>query len=150
MEIVENRKELLDDFIRLNEEWISAYFELEDVDRALAENPYQIIENGGYIFSLISGGRVLGVCALFNDGDGVFEIARMAVSPQAQGKGFGHRLMEACIAKLEAIGARKAYLLSNTELKAALALYKKHGFSTVSRERHPVYRRADIVMERPI
>ena len=33
MKIVENKRELLSDFIRLNEEWISKHFELEDVDR---------------------------------------------------------------------------------------------------------------------
>lgn len=64
MEVVENDKELLNDFILLNEEWISAYFEIEDADLALAVNPYQIIEKGGYIFSLVAAGEVLGVCAL--------------------------------------------------------------------------------------
>lgn len=148
MEVVENKKELLDDFIRLNEEWISTYFELEDVDHALAENPHQIIENGGYIFSLITEDKVVGVCALFNEGNGVFELARMAVSPQSQGGGFGHQLMQACLSKLLAIGARKVYLLSNTKLEAAISLYKKHGFEVVSQGQHPVYSRANIVMER--
>ena len=150
MEVLENKKEHLDDFIRLNEEWISTYFELEDADRALAENPYQIIEKGGYIFSLVSEGKVVGVCALFNQGNGVFELARMAVSPQSQGGGFGHQLMQAGLSKLVTIGAQKVYLLSNTKLEAAIALYKKHGFKTVSLGPHPVYSRANIVMERHV
>lgn len=150
MDVVENQKELLDDFIRLNEEWISTYFTLEDTDRALAKNPSQIIDNGGYIFSVISNHQVMGVCALFNEGNGVFELARMAVAPQAQGNGLGHRLMQASLAKLTAIGAQKVYLVSNTKLKAAIALYKKHGFKTVSEGQHPVYSRANIVMERSV
>lgn len=147
MEIHVNQKEHLDDFIRLNEEWISTYFEIEDVDRALAANPYKIIEDGGYIFSLVSDGSVLGVCALFNEGNGVFELARMAVSPKAQGRGFGDKLMLACLEKLKVIGANKVYLVSNTKLEAAIALYQKYGFKTKSEGQHPVYARADIVME---
>jgi hypothetical protein len=33
MKIIENKRELLDDFIRLNEEWISKYFKLEAADK---------------------------------------------------------------------------------------------------------------------
>jgi N-acetylglutamate synthase-like GNAT family acetyltransferase len=150
MQIVENEKDYLDDFTRLNEEWITAYFELEENDRALAANPYQIIENGGYIFSLVSEGEVIGVCALVNEGNGTYQLVRMAVSPKHQGEGLSHKLMQACLSKLSRIGAKKVYLLSNTQLKAAIALYKKHGFKTVSLGPHPAYSRVDIVMERDV
>ena len=150
MEIVENEKDHLEDFIRLNEEWISTYFELEEVDHVLAANPYQIIENGGYIFSLVVKDEVLGVCALFNEGKGKYELARMAVSPRHHGGGLGHKLMRACLSKLSHIGAQKVYLISNTKLEAAIALYKKHGFKTVTQGQHPVYSRANIVMERNV
>ena len=150
MQVVENEKKFLGDFIRLNEEWISTYFELEHADLALAQDPYRIREDGGYIFSLVSEGTVLGVCALFNEGNGVFELARMAVSPNSQGSGFGDRLMQACLSKLDSVDAHKVYLLSNTKLEAAVALYKKHGFKTVSQGPHPVYSRANIVMERDV
>ena len=48
----ENNRCHLGDFIRLNEEWFSTYFKIEDVDRNLAADPGQIIDKGGYIFSL--------------------------------------------------------------------------------------------------
>lgn len=150
MEVFENKKEYLDDFIRLNEEWILTHFELEDVDRSLAANPYQIVENGGYIFSLVSEGNVLGVCALFNDGGGVFELARMAVSPKYRKNGCGQMLMLTCLSKLAEINAQKVYLVSNTKLEAAIALYKKHNFKTVSEGQHSIYSRANIVMERDV
>lgn len=150
MEVLENQKDQLDEFIRLNEEWISSYFEIEEVDRVLAENPFKIIEDGGYIFSLISDGRVHGVCSLFNEGDGVFELARMAVSPDSQGKGYGNILVEAALLKLNVIGAKRVYLVSNTKLKAAIALYKKYDFKTISEGQHPLYSRANIVMSRGI
>ena len=97
MEILENKKELLQDFIRLNEEWISTYFEIEDIDKKLAANTQKIIDDGGYIFSLLLDEEVVGVCALFNNGNGIYELARMAVSPEHQGKGYGERLMQAWV-----------------------------------------------------
>ncbi len=71
MEIHENNKEHLADFIKLNEEWISQYFSIEEADVALANNPSKIIEDGGYIFSLVLERKVVAVCALFNEGDSV-------------------------------------------------------------------------------
>lgn len=147
MELIINSTALLNDLISLNEEWISNFFELEDADYALAANPCQIIENGGYTFSLVVEGEVLGVCALFNEGGGVFELARMAVSPKHQGKGLGKKLILACFAKLSEIRANKVYLLSNTKLTSAISLYKKYGFKTVSQGQHSRYFRANIVME---
>lgn len=148
MERHENNREHLPDFIRLNEQWIRQYFTLEESDRTLAAAPEQVIEQGGYVFSLVEDGQVVGVCALFNEGDGMYELARMAVDPDHQGKGYGDVLMETTVAKLDDLGARKVRLLSNTTLKSAIALYRKHGFETVSTEPHPVYQRCDIVMEK--
>lgn len=148
MEVFENHRGHLPDFIRLNERWIRHYFALEEADRALAAAPERVIEQGGFVFSLVERDEVAGVCALFNKGEGVFELARMAVDPAHQGKGFGDVLMETALAKLAAIGAHKVQLLSSTSLEAAIRLYKKHGFKTVSTEQHPVYKRCNIVMEK--
>ena len=147
MWIIENDKARLQEFVNLNEEWISTYFEHEDADRALAANPYKVIEDGGYIFSLIAEGKTMGVCALFNEGNGTYELARMAVSPDAQGNGYGNKLIEACFTKLNDLNANKVYLATNTKLEAAVALYKKFGFNSVFEGVHPHYSRANLVME---
>ena len=146
MNIHENNTDHLGAFIHLNEQWIAHYFELEASDRALAANPVGVIERGGYIFSLEVAGEVVGVCALFNEGEGRYELARMAVNPGSQGKGYGDVLMETALAKLRAIGAKEVHLLSNTVLEAAISLYRKHGFDTISTEQHPVYKRCNIVL----
>lgn len=52
MNIIENSREYLSSFIRLNEDWISQYFSIEETDKKLASNPFKIIEDGGYIFLL--------------------------------------------------------------------------------------------------
>jgi putative acetyltransferase len=85
---------------------------------------------------------------LFREQAGVFELARMAVSPQHQGKGYGNVLMGACLSKLSEIGASRAFIVSNTQLEAAVYLYKKHGFATTKLGQHPEYSRGNIVLER--
>lgn len=146
--VLVNKKQYLADFIHLNEAWITHCFELEDADRALGSNPAKIIEDGGYIFSLVEDGHVVGVCALFRDDDSVFQLARMAVKKEHQGKGYGDALLSAAIAKLREIKASRIYLLSNKILVPAINLYKKHGFTVLSEGQHPVYARCDIVMEK--
>lgn len=151
MEIRENDLSLLQDFIRLNEQWITTYFELEESDRVLAANPGKVVKEGGFIFSLVTGdSEVLGVCALFNEGNSVYKLAQMAVAPEHQGKGYANLLMTACMDKLTTLNAERVYLVSNTKLKPAIALYKKYGFITVSEGQDPIYVRANIVMERKL
>lgn len=137
----------LTEFIRLNEDWIAEYFALEPIDLELAKKPAQILDNGGYIFSLEAAGEVLGVCALFRTAPHQFELARMAVSPKAQGRGYGKRLLEAALATAKSAGATQVRLLSNTKLEAAVALYKKYGFQVAATGQHPDYKRCNIVME---
>jgi len=139
---VRNRKS------EISSSWIETYFSLEPQDVELAANPAGVIDNGGYIFTLTVDDEVIGACALFKEPDDVYEIARMAVSPAQQGNGHGSTLMKACLDKLRAVKAKKAYIVSHTKLESAIALYKKHGFETAHLGKHPVYQRADIVLER--
>lgn len=148
MEILENGTEYLKDFIRLNEDWIRRYFELEEADLELRENPFSIIEEGGFIFTLVEDNVACGVCALFNHGGGEYELAKMAVDPEYQGKKFGSILMRAVLDKLETLDAKRVYLYSNTILESAISLYKKNGFDTLSVGQHPAYKRANILMEK--
>jgi len=140
----------LSDFIALNESWIKQYFALEDADIALANNPQAIIENGGYVFTITDDEKVVAACALFNQEAGTFQLARMAVSVDHRRKGLADRLMHAVLEKLREIGASRVYLLSNTKLTPAIALYKKHGFRTIHLGPHEEYARVDIVMEKLI
>ena len=147
MEIHENNTNHLKEFIQLNEAWISKYFQIEQSDIELANNPSIIIDNGGYILSLVANNKVVGVCALFNDGQGVYELARMAVAENHQGKGYAKALINKSIKKAKELQANKLYLISNTKLKPAIALYKKYGFKTVRTGQHPVYSMANIEMQ---
>ncbi len=144
-----NNKEHLPDFIRLNEKWITEHFAIESFDKLLAANPSSIIENGGYIFTITDDLVVVGCCALFKSGNvDEYELARMAVDPGFRGKGLGRQLIDAALGKATELNVLRVYLVSNTKLESAIALYKKSGFNTISLGPHPVYARANIVMER--
>jgi len=135
------------DFVRLNELWISEHFALEESDRKLAADPFKIVRDGGHILSLVEGGKVVGVCALFKESPQRYQLARMAVDPRERGKGYGETLISAAIEKARESGAETLYLLSNTVLRPAISLYRKHGFRTLTEGPHAVYARCNIVME---
>ncbi|WP_336702950.1 helix-turn-helix domain-containing GNAT family N-acetyltransferase [Chryseobacterium indologenes] len=136
-------------FRALNEEWISKYFEMEEADYKALDNPEEYILNkGGKILIALYNDEPLGVCALIKmeDPDYDFELAKMAVSPKAQGKNIGWLLGQAIINTAKESGASKIYLESNTMLKPAINLYYKLGFQKVSGRTTP-YQRCNIQME---
>lgn len=133
----------------LNEEWISTYFRMEEADyRTLDNAEAYILDNGGHILVALYEEEPVGVCALLKlaDTEYDFELAKMAVSPKAQGKGVGKLLGQAAIEKAKALGASKIYLESNTTLKPAINLYYKLGFQEIA-GRTTSYERCNIQME---
>jgi DNA-binding MarR family transcriptional regulator len=137
-------------FRQLNEEWITRYFKMEEGDYKALDHPMEyIIDKGGYIFMALYKDEPIGTCALIRMDDGGFELAKMAVSPKAQGLGIGYLLGIACIAKARTVRAPRLYLESNTTLKPAINLYYKLGFRKAAGPPSP-YERANIQMELPL
>lgn len=137
------------DFKSLNEEWIVKYFKMEEMDHASLNHPRKyILDKGGYIAVALLHDEAVGVCALIPSlhKDYDFELAKMGVSPKAQGKGIGKLLGQHMVEKAKAMGAKKLYLESNRILKPALNLYQKLGFKEVVGATSP-YERSDIQME---
>jgi len=149
VQIVDYQPQYSTAYKALNEEWISKYFKMEEADYKALENPDEyILNNGGYIYVALYDNQPIGVCALIrrDDPEYEYELAKMAVSPIAQGKSVGLLLAQAVIDKARAIGAAKLYLESNTSLKPAINLYHKLGFNKVAGRPTP-YERANIQME---
>ncbi|WP_159473441.1 bifunctional helix-turn-helix transcriptional regulator/GNAT family N-acetyltransferase [Dyadobacter sp. 3J3] len=149
VQIVEYSPEYQKAFRNLNQEWISAYFKMEDSDFKALDNPEgYILKKGGKILVALYNDEPLGVCALIKmeDPDYDFELAKMAVSPRVQGKSMGWLLGKAIILKAKELGAEKIYLESNTILKPAINLYHKLGFQKVAGRITP-YERCNIQME---
>ena len=136
-------------FRALNEEWITARWQMEEADYKALDHPKEyILDKGGHIFVALYEDEPVGVCALCRTDDPAYdyELAKYAVSPRAQGKGIGMLLGRAAIDKARELGAKKLFLESNTQLKPALHIYRKLGFRELA-EYHPAYERGDIQME---
>ena len=134
-------------FKQLNEEWIIANFKMEKEDHHALDHPQEhILDKGGHIFMALYQNQPVGTCSIIRMEDGNFELAKMAVSPSAKGKGIGWLLGQACIDKARTLGAKRVYLESNTKLRPAISLYHKLGFHKVAGPPSP-YERANIQME---
>ncbi|HVU56282.1 MAG TPA: GNAT family N-acetyltransferase [Puia sp.] len=134
-------------FHDLNEEWITTWFKMEEEDHHALDHPKEhILDGGGHIYIALYKGEAVGACAIIKMKDGGYELAKMAVSPRAKGKGIGWLLGQACIGKARELGGTRVYLESNTRLKPAINLYHKLGFRKIAGLPSP-YERCDIQME---
>ena len=139
-------------FREINEEWISRLFTLTDEDRAILADPVgRVMTPGGdVLIARDADDAAVGCIALLSYGDGVFELAKMAVAPHAQGAGIGRRLIAAALRRAAELHGRRVFLGTNSRLEAALHLYEETGFRRITRTELPVadyYARADILME---
>ena len=135
-------------FKELNEAWITQHFKMEDTDRKSLDHPEDyILDKGGEILVALYNETPVGVCALIkmDHPEYDFELAKMAVAPEAKGKGIGWILGQATLDKAKSLGAKTVYLESNTVLKPAIHLYHKLGFKKVVGYPTP-YERCNIQM----
>lgn len=140
------------DFKRLNVEWIAHYFTVEPHDLEQLDHPERyVLPNGGQIFLARLENTIVGCVAMINtgvsaQGEPSFELAKMAVSPKAQGYGVGTKLCQAAIDYGRQLGIKTIWLESNRTLTPALSMYAKVGFREVPSIPTP-YARANIRME---
>lgn len=136
------------DFARLNYQWIESDFVVEQHDREILDDPRRwVIEPGGRIFFAVVDGEAVGTVALIPAGDRVYELTKMAVSPEFRGLGIGDRLMQKCVEFGRENGCRSIWLESHTKLAPAINLYRKFGFVETPLDPNSLYQRADIRME---
>ncbi len=140
------------EFRQLNEDWISTYFVLEESDKQVLENPQQyILDKGGNVFIALENGQVIGCCALLAHDVFTCELAKMAVTPAAQGKGVGFLLGSALVERARERGFKRIILEGNTQMEASISLYRKLGFQEVPfeliKQTYELHSRCNIFME---
>jgi ribosomal protein S18 acetylase RimI-like enzyme len=106
--------------------------------------PLKLIENDWPMYCAVTGNEVVGWADITPSS--IPECAHrgelgMGVSAQHRGKGIGSRLLEACLAHARKINLAKVELTVYTNNAAAIALYRKYGFTEVGVRRD--YRRLD-------
>ncbi len=134
-------------FKQLNLEWLDKFNLREDADMIVLNDPQaEVIDKGGVIYLAKAGNEIVGTAALIHEGHDIYELAKMSVTEAWQGRGISKLLLEACLKKAAALGAKKIELFSNHQLQSALKLYEKYGFNYVDVKDSP-FETADIKME---
>ena len=136
------------DFKHLNLEWLRQYFAVEPYDEYQLSHPRQeIIGKGGYIFLAKEDEHIIGTVALMKEDARSFEITKMSVTKDSQGKGISKLLMDACIKMAKNKKWDRLFLYSNTLLLPAIQLYRRYGFNEIPLEVNSHYNRTNIKME---
>jgi putative acetyltransferase len=96
-----------------------ALYELFQKERST----YNIAEVNGMI---VGGGGIYPTDGLPAD---TCELVKMYLVPEARGTGLGSQLITLCLGQAKANGFKRVYLETMNELKAALSVYAKKGFT---------------------
>ena len=129
LEIVPFEPALRAHFRRLNLQWLEQDFVVEDIDRAVLDEPERsVLAPGGAIFFARLAGEVIGCCALLRESPGVYELSKMAVGKAFRGLGAGRHLLDATIAEFHRRRGKMLFLESSSKLRPALHLYERAGF----------------------
>ena len=137
-------------FRELNLNWIRKFFVVEPEDSKMLNDPQQyIIDPGGSIVFARYKNEIVGTCALIRQDSETFELAKMAVTENMQGKQIGYKVGLEIINIAKQNNAEKIILETNSSLKPALNLYEKLGFIYIplTQEQKDRYKRADVMME---
>lgn len=136
-------------FRDLNYEWLQRYFTVEPYDRIVLADPQrEVIARGGCVLFALIGQEAVGTCALIKQTERKYELAKMAIAEQYQGRGIGRNLCAAAIKRARSLGADTLVLATSPLLDTANHLYRSMGFMSVdSNEFGPLpYARHSIVM----
>ncbi len=147
--IVPFEKLYANDFYNLNIEWLKTYFYVEQFDEKVLSKPeFYIIEKGGFIFFAQLEDVIVGTVALMPTKEpNIFELTKMAVSPNHRGFKIGQHLMQYCIDFAKEHQFKMLMLYSNTILENAIYIYRKYGFIEVPVEENSPYKRSNIKMK---
>ena len=86
------------DFEKLNRAWIEEYFKMEHEDLLILQDPEtHVLKKNGEIFFAVSDQEAIGTAAMISFSDGVYELSKMSVKKNFQGKGVGRLLLNRCI-----------------------------------------------------
>lgn len=129
LEILPYRPAWRHHFEELNRAWLEKTFTVEAPDAALLSDPHgKIVKPGGAIVFARLDGRIVGTGALIRHGEGLYELAKMAVTESERGHGIGRRLAGALLAEARLRGVKTLFLETSPRLVAVRRWYERIGF----------------------
>lgn len=152
MKIERYKEEYRKDFVRLNTEWLTRFYYIEEFDQYAMDHVEDLIAQGAMVFfALDDDNQVLATCMAMPLSGSTWEICKLAARNQYTGTGAGSAVLKAAMDYAEEHGAKKEVLISCSGLKPAIHLYKKFGFKEVPyRKEYWKSEKADIEMEREV
>ncbi|MGI6045999.1 MAG: GNAT family N-acetyltransferase [Eggerthellaceae bacterium] len=149
MQVIPYDPKYKQDFIDMNQAWISEMFKMEAEDLRELENIEEAIALGGQIFfALDENDNAMACCMIAPREDGDWEIMKFAARGMYTGTGAGSACLKACLDYARSQGLKRVILVTNHKCTHAIHLYEKFGFTRmpVDREKFP-YDRADRAFE---
>ncbi|WP_442574001.1 GNAT family N-acetyltransferase [Microbacterium sp. F51-2R] len=104
--------------------------EMPPLTQTLEELEHELHENLGCV--ALEGTRMIGAVRARID-DGLLLVGRIAIAPDAQGKGIGTLLLEEVERRGREAGAREAELFTGSLSEANLRLYEREGYAESQR-----------------
>ncbi len=113
------------------EAWVQEGFGPTTPDRTSTVTPEEMAPPGGAFVVVREDDRVVAGGGVRRLGDGVCEIKRMFVVPDARGRGHGRRVLEALERVAVSLGYERARLDTATSMTTAMALYASAGYEPI-------------------
>ena len=147
VEIINYQARFKENLHDLTVEWLEKYLYLEEEDFLFLNNPEgTVINKGGFIFFAKAGNELVGTVSLIRKNEKVFELAKLAVTEKAKGRGIGSMLMDKCVETAKENGIETIVLYTNHILIPAIKLYEKYGFQKMPTKENK-YLEGDVYME---
>ena len=100
----------------------------QNIDEELKNPEHKYTTPQGEILVVVDHDKVLGMVAYHRHSDVRCEMKRLYVRPDARGMHLGNTLVAEILAHAKNTGYKEMVLDTIEPLKAAISLYKKHGF----------------------
>lgn len=147
MKIIQFEEKYRQDFIDFNTDWIMSNFgSLEEHDIETFEKIDEEITAGAMIFFAVENEIALATCMAKPMEEKTWEICKLGSNKKVPHKGAGSAVFEAAMNWALNHGAEKLFILSNSQLKPALHIYRKYGFKEIKLDNYE-YVRGDIAFE---
>ncbi len=147
MKIIQFEEKYRQDFIGFNTDWIVSNFgSLEEHDIETFEKIDEEIKAGAMIFFAVENEIALATCMAKPMEEKTWEICKLGSNKKVPHKGAGSAVFEAAMNWALNHGAEKLFILSNSQLKPALHIYRKYGFKEIKLDNYE-YVRGDIAFE---
>jgi GNAT superfamily N-acetyltransferase len=100
-------------------------------DRTSTVSPAEMVPPAGAFVLLVADGAVVAGGGVRRQSDGVAEIKRMFVVPEARGRGFGRQLLEGLEAAAADLGYERVRLDTAPSMPLAMAMYRRAGYRDI-------------------